>query len=95
MKYKKVVPTWNPKKAGDQVEGIIIAIQEEGGKFQTRIYTLETETEVIDVFGSKVLDEKIKNICHPEETVKIVFLGRKQGKEAEYKDYDVYLVCED
>jgi len=93
MKFKKYVGSWNPDKQ-KEIIGKIIDVKEEGGKFNTKVYILETDDSVIDVFGSKVLDEKIKPICRIGNTVKIVFLGKKQGKDTEYKGFDVYLGSE-
>lgn len=93
MKFKKYVGSWNPENQ-KEIVGKILNIQESGGKYNTKVYTLETENEIIDVFGSAVLDPKIKPICQIGNTIKIVFLGKKQGKDVEYKDFDIFLGAE-
>ncbi len=90
MKFKKYVGSWNVEKQ-KEITGKIIKIKEKAGKYRTKVYVLETKDEVVDVFGSTVLDEKIHSICEIGNYVKIVFLGMKQGKESEYKDYDIFL----
>lgn len=96
MKHKKI-SNWNPQNANEEIEGKIISIEEEveirGHKI--KIYTIETEKEVKEVFGATVLNEKIRSICHVGTNVKIVYLGKKQGQGEEYKDYDVYLGCKE
>lgn len=94
MKFKKYVGSWNYEQ-NKEISGKILNIREEAGKFKTRIYVLETEENVFDVFGSQVLDDKMTNMCiKVGDFVKIVFNGMKQGKESEYKDFDVYLGSE-
>jgi len=90
MKFKKVSGAWNPANQ-KEIAGKILNIKEEGGKYKTKVYTLETEKEILDVFGSAVLDPKLEPIANVGNIVKIVFLGKKQGKDSEYKDFDVYL----
>jgi len=90
MKFKKYVGSWNIEKQ-KEIIGKILNIEEKGGKFESKVYTLETENEIVDVFGSAVLDIKLKPICQIGNIIKIVFLEIKKGKEAEYKDFDVYI----
>jgi len=47
----------------------------------------------VNVWGSTILDTRLKNIEVGEE-IKIVFLGReksKRRKDSEYKKFDVFL----
>jgi len=90
MKFKKTGISWDPQKQ-KEIIGKLLNIQEEGGKYKTKVYTFETEDAVVDVFGSAVLDPKIRPVCQIGNKIKIVFLGMKQGKDAEYKDFDVFL----
>ena len=89
MKFKKYVGSWNIEKQ-KEITGKILNIEEKGGKYETKVYTLETETEIVDVFGSIVLDEKLKSFGQVGNIIKIEYLGKKKGKDAEYKDFDVY-----
>jgi len=90
MKFKKVIGSWNVEKQ-KEITGKILRVQEQGGKFDTKVYTLETDDAIVDVFGSTVLDDKIKSLCEIGNVVQITFLGKVQGKDAEYKDFDVAL----
>ena len=94
MKFKKYVGSWNAENK-KEITGKILNIEEEGGKYDTKVYTLETEDEIIDIFGSAVLDKILKPICKIGNTIRILFLGMKQGKDAEYKTYEVSLGTED
>ncbi len=90
MNYKKLISPWIPEKKDDAIEGKLLRIDEEVGENKSKLYTLETEDSVRGVWGSTVLDEKMK-IFEVGDYVKIVFLGKKKGNRAEeYKDFDVY-----
>ena len=90
MTWKKLISPWIPEKEGDEIEGKLIRIEENVGTNESMQYTLETEDSIRGVWGSTVLDEKLK-IFEVGDDVKIVFLGKKKGsKVAEYKDFDVY-----
>ncbi len=94
MKFKKVGGSWNPENQ-KEIVGKILNIKEKGGKYATKVYTLETKEAVVDVYGSAVLDPKILPISKIGTIVKIIFLGKKQGRDSEYKDFDVFLCVED
>ena len=89
MKFKKYIGSWDIEKQ-KEITGKILNTEEKGGKYDTKVYTLETEDAIVDVFGSVVLDEKLKSFGQVGNTIRIVFLGKKQGKDAEYKDFDVF-----
>ena len=95
MIWKKVGRSWDP---GEQkvIVGKLLSIQENGGKYKTKVFSLETKDAIVDVYGSAVLDAKIKPICQIGNIIKIVFLGMKNAKDGqEYKDYDCYLGSEE
>ena len=90
MNWKKLINPWIPEKENDEIEGKLIRIDEEVGENKSMLYTLETENYVRGVWGSTVLDEKMK-IFEVGDYVKIVFLGKKKGSKKEgYKDFDVF-----
>ncbi len=93
MKFKKYVGSWDMDKQ-KEITGKILHIEEKGGKYETKVYTLETETEIVDVFGSAVLDGILSSFGQIGNTVRITFLGKKQGKDAEYKTFEVALGVE-
>ncbi len=90
MIWKKIINPWIPEKEDDEIEGKLIRVDEKAGENESMLYTLETEKFVRGVWGSTVLDGKMK-FFEVGDNVKIVFLGKKKGKRAEeYKDFDVY-----
>jgi len=91
MEWKQTGFTWNPNN-DKEISGKLINIQEEGGKYKTKVYTLITEQGVVDIFGNVVLDAKIQNICQIGNDIKIKFLGMKKSQDGtEYKDFECYL----
>ncbi len=95
MKFKKLINPWIPENADDKISGKIIKIEEKVGKNESMMYTIETEDSVRGVWGSTVLDEKMK-FFEVGGYVKIVFLGKKEGTNKEsYKDFDVYRGAEE
>jgi hypothetical protein len=77
--------------AGDSIEGVYIAKQENVGANSSNVYNLRTpEGEVVGVWGSTVLDAKFEGIEIGAE-VAIEYVGdkvpRKGGKP--YKDFFV------
>ena len=95
MKLKKVGRSWDPQEQ-KEIIGKLLNVEDSGGKYKTKVYSFETEDAVVDVYGSAVLDAKIKPICQIGNMIKIVFLGMRNGKDdQDYKDYDCYLVIEE
>ena len=91
MKFKKTGISWDPQKQ-KEIIGKLLNIQEEGGKYATKVYYLETEYAIVSVFGSTVLDARIQPIAQVGNVIKVVFLGKKESKDGqEYKDFDCYL----
>ncbi len=95
--WKKVeeteAETWMPENEGDEVMGLLVEVVPNVGVNKSIIYKVETpDHNVLGVWGSTVLDAKMRNVAIGEE-VRIVYLGmeksdRRQG--AKYKNYDVY-----
>lgn len=92
--WKKISSPWIPEKVNDEISGKIRIIEEEVGENKSKLYTLETKDLVRGVWGCTVLNEKMK-LLEVGNSVKIVFLGKKQGAKKEpYKDYDVFIGCD-
>lgn len=95
MKFKKLTSPWKPENPNDEISGKLIKIDSEVGENKSMMYIFVTETNIQGVWGSTVLDEKMK-VFNVGNFVKIVFLGKKEGSRKEgYKDYDVYLAEEE
>ncbi len=77
----------------DTLIGVFVGKEENVGENQSMLYEIETKDgRRVNVWGSTILDTRLKNIEIGEE-VKIVFLGReksKKRKDTEYKNYDVF-----
>ena len=94
MEWKKTGFSWNPS-IDKEISGRLINIQEEGGKYKTKVYVVETEQGIVDIYGSSVLNAKLNSICQIGNKIKIVFLGMKKNKDGtDYKDYETYLGIE-
>jgi len=92
--WKKVElgDTFKFEKVGDEITGLYLGSEENVGENNSNIYQFETEGKNVSVWGSTVLDTRMKNVKVGEE-VKIVFLGLKDSpnrKGKQYKDFDVF-----
>lgn len=100
--WKKVEmsPTWNDKneegefmlKDGDSIEGVLVEIQENVGPNKSMLYTLKTDKGSVSVWGSTVLNIRLKHVAVGDE-VKIVYLGLEASEKVKgrhYHNYDVY-----
>jgi hypothetical protein len=83
---------WKPTSEGDELVGVLVDVQTNVGQNGSMLYTIEQMNgERIQVWGSTVLDTRLKNTTKGDE-VKIVYLGlgeKKGGKQAP-KLFDVY-----
>lgn len=76
-------PTWDGQGV---IQGTYVKQQSGVGPNKSFLYTLETAEGPMGIWGSTVLDTKFENIpvgC----LVRVEFIGMKQGKRSEYKDY--------
>lgn len=100
--WKKVEmsPVWNGKdeheqfilKNGDSIEGIFVGVEHNVGPNNSNLYTINTTKGILSVWGSTVLDIRLKNLI-PSEEVKIVYLGLVESEKVKgrkYHNYDVY-----
>ena len=95
--WKKVEPgkSWNIKeaKANDSVEGLYLGKDEHVGENDSTIYHIQKpDGSVIDVWGTQVLDTRLKHLQVGEE-IKIIYLGslpseKRKGKS--YHNFEVY-----
>lgn len=92
MEFKKIDPgVWKPKEAEEAIEGVLISIDEDSGKFNSMIYHIENDKgEQIVVFGSTILNDRMKYIKEGDY-LKIVYKGiTKNSNKQDVKLYDVY-----
>ena len=88
--------TWNYKEAGENAEfiGLFTGKEEHVGENDSIVYSFEQskDNEPVSVWGSTVLDTRMKNVKVGEE-VKIVYKGQKDSpnrKGKKYHDFDVF-----
>lgn len=92
-------PVWNFKEddgkfslsEGDQLTGVFKGVKTNVGPNSANLYTITDEDgKDISVWGSTVLDSRLKNLKEGEE-VMIMYKGSKVGKSNRpYHDYEVY-----
>ena len=100
--WKKVEmsPVWNGKdehdkfilKEGDSVEGTFLGVENNVGPNNSNLYSVNTDKGLLSVWGSTVLDIRLKNI-KPGEEIKIVYLGLESSQKTkgrQYHNYDVF-----
>ena len=77
----------------DTLVGVFVGKEEGVGENDSMLYEFELKDgSRVNVWGSTILDTRLKNIIIGEE-VKIVYLGReksKKRKNTEYKNFDVF-----
>lgn len=73
--------TWKPEKKDDEVVGILVDIEKGVGTNNSTLYTIQEETtgENVSVWGSTILDSRMKGIPVGAE-VKIIFKGFGDAK---------------
>lgn len=75
------------EKEDDVLEGKLVSIR--AGKFGN-VYGLVTDKGRMTVFGTKVLDSRMK-MGYLGKQIRIVYRGEVQGKSHPYKSFDVSL----
>ncbi|HEA84586.1 MAG TPA: hypothetical protein ENI04_01225 [Candidatus Wildermuthbacteria bacterium] len=87
----KGLPMWKPQKEGDMLEGVLMEKKEKVGRNKSNIYTFLSDDDEIQLWGSVVIDSRLKNIpADGTEMVRIEYLGEKEGENGMYKDYDIF-----
>lgn len=91
MSWQKIEPgVWKPVNEGDEIEGKLIKVDSESGKFDSPVYHLERGKEQNIVFGTTVLNDKMSYI-NVGDDVKIVFKGtQKNSKGQDVKIFEVF-----
>jgi hypothetical protein len=100
--WKKIEPnqtaTWNGKEdgewklsKGDELVGTYETKQQNIGPNDSILYEIKTDDGMVAVWGSTVLDTRLKNI-EPGERVKIIYKGKEKSERTgrEYHDYEIY-----
>jgi len=87
--------TWDFKEKGEGAEftGIFVDRDEHVGENDSNVYNFKTKDgDIIGVWGSTILDVRLKNLEKGEE-VKIVYLGQAKSEKRKgktYHNFDVY-----
>lgn len=73
-----------------EITGILFNKKENVGANNSIIYEIEIGEEIIGVWGTSVLDQKMKEVTAGEE-VKIIYNGKKTSEKTKrsYKDFTV------
>jgi len=91
--WEEVTPafneTWNFNEKPEFV-GEFMGKKEKVGRNESMLYTFLKDGEPVDVWGSTVLDPRLKDVTEGQ-LVKIVFNGVKDGEGGrKYKDFAVF-----
>jgi len=80
MTYKEINPTtWNYDKEGDDIEGFLVQKQEDVGINKSMLYSIETPTGVLNVWGSAILDSRMAMLKIGDK-VRITYKGLGEAK---------------
>ena len=80
MAYQEINPTiWKYDEEEDFVEGILISKEENVGENKSWMYSIEADDGVKNVWGSAVLDSRMKFV-EVGEKVKITYKGLGESK---------------
>lgn len=83
MEWEEIQPNiWKPENPGDAIEGILIGKESEKGDYKSSAYALETKQGQFLVWGSAVIDERMKYVDVGEK-VKIMFEGKENNKKGQ------------
>ena len=79
---------WRPKP-GDELVGSYLSSKIRSGQFgDYRVHFIKCRTQVYYVSGTQIND--LFALVQENMKVKLVFVGLKQGKDHEYKVFDLY-----
>lgn len=91
--WKEAAPsdTWKPEGKGDEIVGLLVDVQENVGSNSSMLYTIQVGEERKNVWGSVVLDSRMRGVKVGEE-VKIIYqgLGEKKGGNNAPKLFTVF-----
>ena len=87
----KFNPVWNPQEV-PTIEGVLIESKPNVGKWNHTVYEVKTgDGTIYSVWGTKLLSKQLDPLS-PNSYIKIQYLGKKQGKNNAYHDYDVFVL---
>lgn len=82
MAFQEVKPNvWKPSKEGDTLIGELIRV-DDSSKYKNKVYGIENKEGQWVVFGSTVLDDRMK-YAKENDTVKIVYQGNQKNKKGQ------------
>lgn len=75
MTFKENEPgIWKPEKDGDNITGVLIKIDKDVGKNNSMLYSLKVKEEVIGIWGSAILDQRMLGI-KIDSLIRVTFKG--------------------
>ena len=76
---------WKPEKEEDFIEGLLIEVEKNVGENSSVLYTIQQKNdgENVNVWGSAILDSRMKGILCGEE-VKIIYKGLGEAKKGKH-----------
>lgn len=81
--FEEISPeVWKPTEKDQQVEGILIGKEAEVGINKSNLYHLERNKEQIRVWGSTVLDDRMR-FCNVGDYVRITYKGTTENKRGQ------------
>ena len=86
--------TWNYKEEGkgSEFKGNYLYKEENVGENNSTMYTFEVNDDLMSVWGTTLLDTRLKNV-KPGEEVIIVYLGEEDSQKRKgktYHNFEVY-----
>ena len=69
---------WKPEKEGDTLQGKLVRKKEKGGKYASEAYTIEGEDGLYVVFGTAVLEDRMR-LVQPGDLVRIIYKGTTES----------------
>lgn len=89
-KWKTIDPgTWKPEKEGDSIEGVLIDKTPKTADVGAK-YHIENQDGMFLVWGSAILDDRMKYVNVGDE-VRVVFKGKAKNKKGQ--DVNLYDVA--
>ena len=81
---------WNPGEQ-ETIQGIYVSLKTKVGPNESNVYILNADNVKVGVWGSKVLDDRFKEIPLGSE-IKIEYLGEQRTKKGgrTYQNYKVF-----
>lgn len=96
MEQKIEPKLWKPEKAGEEIKGVLIKVQDSARFEKKKIYHLEVKEDNLFsqkmIYGSTILDDRM-NYVKIGEYVRIVYQGLiKNQKKQDTKLFEVYKI---